>query len=340
VMPGAGGMARAKHVIECARYYSFYTLDVSGVLDYAALWIESPATAEAYLTTLPAASERQAVVAYHRQGRRVGGVDYRPDEAMLGRLVGKYWASLAAAEELTAFVRSLKGGRPFDLEFAIDERSPDIGTCESITYDTELAFVLLEARRRGLPFTHVAPNFGVEKGVDYRCPAGLTELETRVRSQYQMADEFGMLLDFHSGDDLSGTTRRVLGRATQGRNHFKIAPQPQIIFAETVRDLYPTLFQEWWAESLAYAQREAASGSAFAASCIREYETAANPTPSPLDPIFHNFGFGFVGRRDAQGQYLNRERLYGLPGAFYREYQDRIVVYLCELAQDLFSPGV
>jgi hypothetical protein len=337
VMPGAGGMARAKHVIECARYYSFYTLDVSGVLDYAALWVESPATAEAYLATLPTASERRAVVAYHRQGRRVGGVDYRPDEAMLGRLVGKYWASLAAAEELTAFVRSLKGNRPFDLEFAIDERSPDVGTCESITYDTELAFVLLESQRRGLPFTHVAPNFGVEKGVDYRCPAGLTELETRVRSQYRMADEFGMLLDFHSGDDLSSTTRQVIGRATQGRNHFKIAPQPQIIFAETVHDLYPALFREWWTESFAYAQREAASGSAFAAGCIREYETSAHPTPSPVDPIFHNFGFGFVGRRDSQGQYLNRERLYGLPAAFHREYQDRIVVYLCELAQDLFS---
>ena len=261
---------------------------------------------------------------YHRQGRRIGGVDYRPDAATLGRLVGKYWAALTAAEELTSFVRSFKGGRPFDLEFAIDERSPDVGTCESITYDTELAFVLLEAQRRGLPFTHVAPNFGVEKGVDYRCPAGLAELETRVRSQYQMADEFGMLLDFHSGDDLSATTRRVIGHATQGRNHFKIAPQPQIIFAETVRDLYPALFQEWWSESLAYAQREAASGSAFAASCIREYETSADSTPSPLDAIFHNFGFGFVEQRDEQGQYLNRERLYGLPGAFYREYQDRV----------------
>ncbi len=336
ILPGAGGMAWAKHVIECARYYSFYTLDVSGVLDYAALWIESPAAAEAYLANrIPSPPERQDVLAYHRQGREIGGVAYQPDAATLGRLVGKYWAALAAAEELTASLRGLKGARPFDLEFAIDERSPDVGTCESITYNTELAFVLLESQRRGIPFTHVAPNFGVEKGVDYRCPGGLAELETRVAAQYRMADEFGMLLDFHSGDDLSAETRQVIGRATQGRNHFKIAPQPQIIFAETARDLDPALFREWWDASLAYAQREAASGSTFAAACIREYETSADPAPSPTDPIFHNFGFGFVGRRDGQGQYVNRERLYGLPGEFYREYQDRIVVYLCELARDL-----
>jgi len=340
VLPGERGMAWAKHVIECARFYSFYTLDVSGVLDYAALWVASPAAAEAYLTArIPSAQERRAVLAYHQQGREVGGVTYKPDEATLGRLVGKYWAALAAAEELTAFLRGLKGGQPFDLEFAIDERSPDVGTCESITYNTELAFVLLESARRGIPFTHVAPNFGVEKGVDYRCPAGLAELGTRVAAQYRMADEFGMLLDFHSGDDLSAGTRQVIGRATQGRNHFKIAPQPQIIFAETARDLYPALFREWWDASLAYAQREAAGGSTFAATCIREYEASADPTPSPTDPIFHNFGFGFVGRRDEQGHYINRERLYGLPRAFFQEYQDRIVVYLCELAKDLFSAG-
>lgn len=340
VLPGAHGMAWAKHVIECARYYSFYTLDVSGVLDYAALRDASPATAEAALTAhIPSSRERQAVLAYHRQARAVGGEPYAPDEAMLGQLVGKYWAALAAAEELATFVRSLKDGRPFDLEFAIDERLPDVGACESITYNTELAFVLLESRRRGLPFTHIAPNFGVEKGVDYRCPAGLAELETRVAAQYRMAAEFGLLLDFHSGDDLSAAARRAIGRATHGRNHFKIAPQPQIIFAETARDLAPELFRAWWDDALAYAQRAAAQGSAFAADCLRAYETSTDPTPAPTDPIFHNFGFAFVGRRDAQGRYVNRERLYGLPAAFYQAYQERIVAYLGELAQDLFSPG-
>ncbi len=340
VLPGARGMAWAKHVIGCARFYTFFTLDVSGVLDYAALAITSPAAATAVLEKhIPDASERRAVLAYHRRRRRIGNQDYRPNAATLGRLVGKYWAALAAAEELTAFLRGLKENAAFDLEFAIDERLPDVAACESITGHTELAFVILEAQRRGLPLTHIAPNFGVEKGVDYRCPAGLAELETRVAVQHRMAAEFGLLLDFHSGDDLSAATRQAIGRATQGRNHFKIAPQPQIIFAETVRDLEPDLFRAWWDDAFAYARREAAAGSAFAAACLQEHAAAADPTPSPTDPIFHNFGFAFVGRRDAHGRYLNRERLYGLDNAFYREYQDRIVAYLCELAQDLFHPG-
>lgn len=336
VNPGEEGLARARHVIECARYYSFYTLDVSGVLDYHALFATSAAQAEAYLEArLPSRSERRAVVAYHRQGHRVGGADYRPDEATLGRLVGKYWHALDAADALAAFVRSLKGGRSFDLELAIDERIPEIATCDCITSDEELAFVLLEARRRGLALTHVAPNFGVEKGVDYRCPGGLPEFEARTTRQYRMSEEFGVLMDFHSGDDLSQTTRQAICRATEGRNHFKIAPEPQMLFGKTVHDLLPDLFREWWEDSQAYAQREAAAGSQFAADCLAE-QAASGEAPNALDPLFHNFGFGFVGKRDANGQYINRERLYSLPAAFYSEYQARLARYLCGLADDLF----
>jgi hypothetical protein len=253
----------------------------------------------------------------------------------MGRLVGKYWQAMEASEALAAFIRGLKGGRPFDLELAIDERPPEVATCDCITSDEELAFVLLEARRRGLPLTHVAPNFGVEKGVDYRCPGGLPELEDRIGRQHRMSEECGVLMDFHSGDDLSQVTRRAIGRATRGRNHFKIAPEPQLLFGKTVHDLLPDLFQEWWEDSREYARREAAVGSGFAASCLCEQEAAGAP-PSHLDPIFHNFGFAYVGKRDANGQYVNRERLYGLPASFYQEYQARLELYLCGLAQDLF----
>lgn len=338
VLRGADGMARAKHVVDIARYYSFFTLDVSDILDYEALAVNSAAEAAAYLSAkIRSPEERRAILAYHGQKRRVGGNDYQLDEATIGRLVGKYWDVLEASQELVTHIHGLKGDLAFDLEFAIDERPPELPTCECITTDEEVAFVLLEAQRRHLPLTHLAPNFGVEKGVDYRCPDGLQGLEARVQSQYQMATEFGVLLDFHSGDDLSSETRCVIGRATQGRNHFKIAPQPQIIFAETVHDFDPELFQRWWDDAWAYARREAGAGSEFATDCIREYEAAEDSRPSPHDSIFHNFGFAFVGRRDANGQYLNRETLYDLSPGFYREYQNRIESYLCRLAEDLFT---
>ena len=111
---------------------------------------------------------------------------------------------------------------------------------------------------------------------------------------------------------------------------------PQIMFAETVCDLHPELFRRWRDDALAYAKREAAGGSEFAATCIAEFQ-ASETAPSPHDIIFHNFGFAFVGKRDAAGQYLNRETLYSLPPAFYAEYRRRLVAYLCPLAEELFS---
>lgn len=336
VAPGQDGLAWAKHVLDVARYYTFFTLDVSAVLDYGAMAAGSSAAEDCLRSRIPSVGERAAVSAYHRQMRKIGTLAYRLNEAMLGRLVGKYWEALDATQALAEHIRQFKGGRPFDLELAIDERTPDISTCACITTDDEVAFVLLELRRRGIPVTHLAPNFGVEKSVDYRCPDGLAGLAARVRSQCQIAEEFGVLLDFHSGDDLSSETRHVIGRATRGRNHFKISPMPQIIFAETVRDLVPELFHRWWNDALAYAEREAAGGSDFAATCIAEFQSA-QAAPSPHDSIFHDFGFAFVGKRGPSGQYLNRESLYDLGRVFYSEYQSRITDYLCGLAEDLFN---
>ena len=337
VSRGREGLHHARRVLDSARYYTFFTLDVSGVLDYGAIRTESALAGERYLAArIPSERERAAVLAFHQERRRLARPSYALDAATVGRLVGKYWEALDAAEALVARIRQLKGQEAFDLELAIDERTPEIPTCDCITTDDEVRFVLLEARRRGLPLTHLAPNFGVEKPVDYRCPDGLAGLEARVRSQYRIAEEFGVMLDFHSGDDLSSATRQVIARATQGRNHFKISPEPQIMFAETVRDMEPELFRRWWDASLAYAQREAAGGSEFAAACL-ETVTETGAAPSPRDVVFHNFGFAFAGKRDAGGQYLYREQLYSLPQAFYDEFRRRLVGYLCLLAGELFS---
>ena len=336
VKRGPGGLARAKRLLDATRYYSFYTLDVSDGLDYAAL-TAGGAEAEALLeASIPDPVRRRDFVAYHRQQRRIGGFDYRPDDVELGRLAGKYWRGLDAVGQLYEYICGLKSGSLFDLELSIDEHPNEVPTFDCLTTETELIFVLLEAQRRGIPLTHVAPNFGVEKGTDYRGADGLPGFETRVRNLCRIAEDFGVMADFHSGDDLSAATRQAIGRATRGRNHFKVSPNLQLLFGEVLSEHHPRLFRRWWEDALAYAQREAAAGSPFAVDCIAKTDLGA---PSPHDDLYHHYSFAFVGRRDGDGQFVCREEFYNLSPSFYRANQQRIVAYLEELADDLFAPS-
>ena len=314
------GLARAKRLLDATRYYSFYTLDVSDVLVYGAM------TAPAALpldVSIPDPVQRRELLACHRQPRRVGGFDYQPDDEMLGRLVGKYWVALDAVVAMHEHICGLKEGTPFDLELSIDEHPNEVPTFDCLTSETELVFVLLEAQRRGIPLTHVAPNFGVEKGTDYRGADGLPGFEARARTLCRIAEEFGVMADFHSGDDLSAAARQAIGRATAGRNHFKVSPNLQLLFGEVLAEHHPDLFRRWWEDALAYAQREAAGGSAFARACIQQSDL---DRPSAHDALFHNFSFAFVGRRDA-GRAVHLPRgvlqpvasiLRGLPGVHHR----------------------
>jgi hypothetical protein len=337
VKRGPEGMARAKRLISAARYYSFYTLDMADVLDYRALGESSARRAEAYLSAkIPVARDRQAVIKYHREPFRLGRKSYSLDTASVGRFVGKYWDCLELLRNLTDHIASLKTNREFDLELTIDEHPPEINAFDCLTSDEEALFLLREFQRREIPVTHLAPNFGVEKGVDYRCPDGLGGLETRIRSQCQIARKFGVMLDFHSGDDLTSAPRRVIKRATNGWHHFKISPMLQIIYAGVLQEWHPDLFLRWWNDAFAYARREAEHGSAFAAHCLKKSQARKNRRAAWKDPVFHHYSFAFPGRRDAKGQFIHRHEFYSVAPGFYRAYQERISGYLSELAQELF----
>lgn len=160
--------------------------------------------------------------------------------------------------------------------------------------------------------THVAPNLGQEKGWDYRCPDGLPGLENRLRAQLAIAEQYGVMLDVHSADDLTQPVRRVIRQATGGKVHYKISPMLQLLFAEVLAEHHPALFRQWWNDALAYARRETAAGSPFAAQCLRAYESAADKTPSRRHMVFHHYSFAFVGRRDERGRFLHRDKYYGL----------------------------
>ena len=333
VRRGADEIERAKRVIEAARRYTFFTLDVSDLLDYGATGADSESASSEQSGRR---SQMDEVLAYH--AKKAGG-QYRLDKASIRRLAGKYFTALNAVQQLSDHIISVRNGEPFDLELSIDETPSGIDAFASLTTQVELIFLALELQRRAIPVTHIAPNFGIEKGYDYRGCDGLSGLEERIRGLYDISCRFGLMLDCHSGDDLKSATRRVVGRATQGHNHFKVSPALQVIFAETLNDVEPEQFRFWWDDTLYYARRQAAAGSGFAADCIRRYEAGGNPRPSPEHAVFHYYSFASVGKRDRSGKFIHREKFYNLSAGFYREYQRRVCSYLCEVAADVFNRG-
>jgi hypothetical protein len=225
---------------------------------------------------------------------------------------------------------------PFDLELSIDENPPEIETCGNLTTAQELQFLLAEAGRRGLPLTHIAPNFGVEKGTDYRCSDGLAGLEERIGQFHSILLDAGIMPDFHSGDDLSSETRRVIGRATKGRNHFKISPSLQELYAFTLHETDPPAFRTWWEATRRHVEGQAAGGSSFASECLKDYERAGRPDPAPDQPLFHYYHFAPIGERDDEGRFKLRELFYTRSEEFYREYARRTEAFLLEVAADVF----
>ena len=337
VKRGAAGVERAKRVIRAARYYSFYTLDMADVLNYSALNENLPGRAEGFLRErIPDDGRRQQAVEYHTRPFHVNGRAYQLDVASIGRFVGKYWVALDMVGELQEYIATLKDGVAFDLELTIDEHPPEVGAFDCLTSNEEVLFLAREIQRRALPITHLAPNFGQEKGHDYQGKDGLAGLERRVREQFEIASEFGLTLDIHSGDDLSRETWRVFGRATGGKVLFKVSPMLQLIYAEVLQQFHPDLFQRWWDDALAYARREAANGSPVAQECLAALLAATDASPSVKHKVFRSYSFPFVGRRNAQGQFLYRSEFYRLSKAFTDAYQQRISQWLGELAADVF----
>jgi hypothetical protein len=219
---------------------------------------------------------------------------------------------------------------------SIDEIPPDIAVFDAITSERELTFLVREIERRNCPVTHIAPNFGVEKGVDYRAPGGHAELESRVARLHQIASESNLMLDCHSGDDLSSATRKTFGRATNGNIHFKISPGLQVLFAETLQDHDPAIFNEWWQDTMDYVSCEAQAGSRVASQEMEAYKSVLDAVPSAQHAVFQHYCFNTVGRRNEKGGFVFRDRFYTLSQSFYTDYTERLHQYLLKIAADIF----
>ncbi|MBA3846985.1 MAG: hypothetical protein H0X45_10110, partial [Planctomycetes bacterium] len=317
------GLVAAKRMLAAARHYTFFTIDASDVLDYAALDPAVDAAARCALA-MPGAEDRRALLAYHH--------DRGLAEPLATRFAAKYAAALAALAVMARVIADDKAGTLFDLELSIDEHPPEVPAFACLTGEAELAFVLDELRRRAIPVTHIAPNLGIEKGFDYRHPSGLAALTERTLALHELAQAHQVMLDIHSADDLGPRTRDALRAATDGELHYKISPSLQLLYAEALRDHHPALYARWRADALGYARREADAGSAFAGQCL----IGADSDESPEQAAFHHYSFAFVGRRDAAGRFIHRHEFYSLSPAFLRDYADRVHDRLVGLASQLF----
>ena len=338
VKRGNEGVERTKKFIDASRYYTFYTLDVSDILNYRALNTFSSSDSVSLLEEcIPNANERRDIIWYHRQKKSLGKLYLDLDEAQIGRLIGKYWHALNAVEELSLYIESIKSGEPFDLELSIDENPPFVRTFDTITTGEELLFLVDEIERRGLPVTHLAPNFGVEKATDYRGNDGLVLFERRLELLHKIASEKNKMLDCHSGDDLSRETRWMFQRATHGNIHFKLSPSLQTLYTQVLSDLNPEFFSFWWNDTLAFAKENAESGAAFAKHSLSLLNRSGSLDPSPHHLFFKEYCFAMVGKRDAQGNFIHRDKFYDLPEEFYDEMTLRMEHFIMEAANDLFS---
>ena len=144
------------------------------------------------------------------------------------------------------------------------------------------------------------------------------------------------MLDCHSGDDLgAGDPTRASAGRPGGDMNFKVSPQPQVLLAETLFDTQRDLFDAWWNDVLAFATAEAARGSSIAVACLADLAKRPGARPDAL--LFHSYAFTSVGRRDAAGRFVNRERLYELSPETLAEYGARLERWLLEIAEDLYG---
>ena len=318
------GLEHAKRLVDCAKDYTFFTVDTSDLFRYHAL---SRPSAEINDELGSIASDGgfhrlcdQPFVFHNQVNGRSKTYTFTKDEA--ARCCLKYHDSTQAAAELYKHIVDLKKGREcFDFEFSMDEIPLDVIPHEAVTTPKELIYVLIELQRLGLKLSHVAPNFGVEKGVDYRLGDGLPGLKERVSEMAAIAEAFGAILGLplrrrsialDATSHCRGNGRQAAFQSlTAVADHFTRKPCTTAAMAcsrNGGRGLWSTRGRR---PSPATRWRPATLVKLTSAEPWRP----ANFRPLPSDKFFRNYAFAAVGKRDSGGSFTYRDRFYSAGSA-------------------------
>ena len=210
-----------------------------------------------------------------------------------------------------------------DFEISMDETSMPTSPLQHF-------FVANELVRRGVRFSTLAPRFCGEfqKGIDYIGDVGQFTKEIRVHAA--IARYFGYKLSIHSGSD-KFSVFSVIGELTRGRFHLKTAGTSWLESIKLVALKDPCLYREIHEFALG-AFNEARHYYSVSADITRIPDIGALKD-SELPQLFQqtdarqliHITYGLImTKKDSQGQFVFRNRLYKL----WRQYSEDYAVLL------------
>ncbi len=195
--------------------YTIITADVSDHIRDEYATSTSARVSEAY-QKLDSQTTQRLETRYLERSFEIGSAEgVRISSEDLKRIVLTYGAALDHAETLYRALEETRAGRAVDFELSVDETA-------SPTSPQAHVFLVLEAQRRGLELSAVAPRFEGEfqKGIDY---IGDTQEFRRSFAQHAaIAKRFGHKISIHSGSDKFAVFP-VIGELTNGVFHVKTA---------------------------------------------------------------------------------------------------------------------
>ena len=279
VKRGVDGLERAKKVLMAARYYSFFTIDVSDILDYGAMSGSGAGLTDVLGRCIGDENTRREVLSYYRGPLRIGGRSLRPSEAELSGMIGKYWRAMEALSSLFPFIATMRENEPFDLELSIDEHPPEIHAFDCLTTEAEVAFPGGKKAPRPAPPPPRAQPRGRE--------ARRLSLPRRPRraggEQARLAPPGAGRRRRHRQSPSRGPPVAVDPQGAEagngGDDPFQCFPYLQTLFADVLYDFDRETFTTWWDDTCEFARENAREGSTLAEECLKHYESEPGGFP-------------------------------------------------------------
>ncbi len=301
--------------------YTMITLDCSDHIDNAAASYSDAEVAAAYVKNEEIEGE------YLGKTFDIGeGISLTFTEEELRRIVLIYGKAIDFA--VSIYEEFFKGGKyNSDFEISIDETLTPTSPLQHF-------FVANELLRRGVHFETMAPRFCGEfqKGVDYI--GDLAQFTEEMTVHSQLARHFGYKLSIHSGSD-KFSTFPIIGEKNRGIFHVKTAGTNWLEAMRVVAMVDPALYREVHAYAL--EAFDEATKYYHVTTDLTKIAPLASVSDADLPKYFDendprqliHITYGLIlSRKNADGSFTFRDRLYTLWREYEAVYTDRLVRHI------------